>query len=124
MPLVVALARTDPGFVILASRAEVEHVFRMKRNGLRDRGVRNFDATIHGLQFSSSDRFVVGVDWRYTGADGELVAVTSARYYLEEVCGEPSIQMIEFESYAFAAIDSWFRQVGLPERRPPDQLVH
>lgn len=99
-------------------------MFRLQREGLEQNGIRDFELTISEVQSTSSDRLVVGVEWRYTQPDGSLAGVTSARYFLEEIGAELSVQMIEFESLAFAAIVSWFRKAGHPISRPPDSPVH
>jgi hypothetical protein len=124
IPLVVALPRTDPGFVVLSSRAEVEHVFRLQREGLQLDGIRDFDVQIADVRSTSSDRLAVEVRWRYMHADGSVAGITNARYFLEEIGHDLSVQMIEFESLAFAAIVSWFRKAGHPANRPPDSPVH
>ena len=39
VPLIVALPGTDPGFVVLSSRREIEHFFRLKYCGLKEAGI-------------------------------------------------------------------------------------
>lgn len=123
IPLVVALPRTDPGFIVLASRLEVEHVFRLHHAGLKRADVTHLSVEISDIRPTTSDRLVASVEWHHKTPNG-LAGTTAARYFLEAIDAEPSVQMIEFQRLAFPSLVSWFREAGQPASQPPNYPVH
>ena len=124
VPLIVALPDVEPGFVILSSRREIEHFFRLKHDGLKDAGVPYLRVQVTETQETAQDRYVAQVEWYYMTPDGERAGRTTARYFLEQPETSLSVQMIEFERIAMPAIVAWFLEAGQPAQKPSGIMLH
>lgn len=119
VPLIVALPDVDPGFVVLSSRKEIEHFFRLKHDGLREAGISYLRVQVTETQETAPGRYTAHVEWYYLSPEGSRAGQTTARYFLEMPESALTVQMIEFERIAMPAIVSWFQKAGQPARKPP-----
>jgi hypothetical protein len=124
VPLIVALPGVEPGYVVLSSRAQIEHFFRLKCEGLLNAGIPHLGVDVTESEAIASDRLSALVEWYYLTPGGERAGQTTARYYLERQGASYSVQMIEFERIAFPAIVDWFRTAGDPAETPPAARLH
>ena len=124
VPLIVALPGAEPGFIVLASRKEIEHFFRLKHDGLRDAGISYLRIQVTETKETAEGRYAAQVEWYYLNPEGEREGQTTARYFLEQPGASLSVQMIEFERIAMPAIVTWFLEAGQPSQRPPGMTLH
>lgn len=118
VPLIVAFPDVDPGFVVLSSRKEIEHLFRLKYDGLREAGISYLRVQVTDTQETAPGRHTAHVEWYYLTPEGARAGQTTARYFLEQPDSALSVQMIEFERITLPVF-SWFRKAGQPALRPP-----
>ena len=124
VPLVVALPDVDPGYVVLSTRAQVEHFFRLKYDGLREAGISYLRASVTKTRTTGTDRIVANVEWYYLSAEGTRKGRTTARYFVARQGGQLTVQMIEFGHLAFPAIAAWFTEAGEPASSPRGIRLH
>ena len=124
VPLIVVLPDVEPGFIVLASRKEVEHFFRLKHAGLQGAGISYLRVQVTDTQETAEGRYAAQVEWYYLSPEGEREGRTTARYFLEQPDGSLSVQMIEFERITMPALVTWFHEAGQPTQRPSGMTLH
>ena len=122
VPLVVSLPGVVPSFVVISSRAGIEHFFRLKYEGLRAAGIPYLRVRVAETHPTGRDRITVVAEWFYLTHDGSRAGQATARYFLQRQHGAITVHMIEFERVAFPALADWFRTVGT--ERPPRRRLH
>ena len=122
VPLVVSLLERDSGFVVVSSRASVEHFFRLKHEGLQAAGISYLRVRVAEVHATGPQRMSVRAEWYCLAPDGSRAGRTTARYFLERWHGAICVQMIEFERVAFPALSDWF--LAAAKERPGRHRLH
>lgn len=124
LPLIVALPNSDPGFVVMTSRAEIEAVLRITYESLQTAAIPTLRVAVLEARRHPGERTAASVVWYFLSADGSRMGRTQARYFLERRQGIYSIEMVEFERIAFPEIGMWIRSAGQPTTRLTGRQVH